>query len=227
MSTEGILSGTSIKRALSEGQIVVDPYREDRVNPYSYDLTLGRKVSVYSRVTYGTFSKIREQGVTGEDLQPWACSNPNIPLEGLAFHPSGHLDAAIQNEVRSHELEPGEAFFLRPGIGYLMHTEERVWTDSFVPVLDGKSSLARLFASAHVTAGYGEANFNGQWTLEVVVTHPLIVYAGMRFCQMRFHTIAGDKDQYDGNYQGKDAVGPVPSKSWKQIEDDGLLKGKR
>lgn len=211
MGNSGVLSGSAIKTAIKKGQIVVDPFREERVNPYSYDLTLGRKVAVYRAVTSGSFAKTWANEPRGQSLKP---------------NPSGMLDASAKNEVLEYELEEKEPFLLHPGIGYLMHTEERVWTDSFVPVLDGKSSIGRLFAAVHVTAGYGEANFNGQWTLEVIVTHPLLVYPGMRCCQMRFHTISGAKDQYSGNYTGNDAVGPIPSKAWKQIEDDGLLKGK-
>lgn len=224
MDNAGILSGSAIKEFVEAGRIKIDPFREDRLNPGSYDLTLGRKVAVYRTVTCGDFGKVRPDGVFGEGLYSNSAGNPNRPVPGRKLVPNGYLDAAIDNDILSHELEPGEAIFLRPGIGYLMHTEERVWTDSFVPVLDGKSSIGRLFAVMHVTAGYGDANFSGQYTLEVVVTHPVILYAGMRCCQIRFHTIVGRKDQYDGNYKGEDARGPVASKAWKQIKDDGLLE---
>ncbi len=226
MGNHGVLSGSAIERFRGEGRICIEPYQKERLNPGSYDLALGRKIAVYKSVTDGDFGKCRPEGITGEMLRPRTCRNPNQPVPGRTFTPNGFLDAAIDNETLTHELEPGEAFFLWPGIGYLMHTEETVWTDMFVPVVDGKSSVGRLFAAAHVTAGYGEANFNGQYTLEVIVTQPLVVYAGMRFCQIRFHTISGLADQYNGNYVGKDAMGPVASKTWKQIQDDGLLEKK-
>ena len=88
-----------------------------------------------------------------------------------------------------------------------------------VPVLDGKSSLARLFVSVHATAGYGDAGFDGQYTLEVTVTHPIVVFAGMRIAQIRFHTMHGEVGKlYSGNYTGETSKGAVASRAYKQFE---------
>lgn len=127
-------------------------------------------------------------------------------------------------------------FLLQPGRLYLMHTVERVWTESFVPVLDGKSSVGRLGIHVHVTAGYGDPGFDGQYTLEVVAHQYVVVYPGMRFCQMRFHEISGAHESYRamGNYRGELAAGPVPSQVWRQFEkmtdaelDAGMLQSSR
>lgn len=81
---------------------------------------------------------------------------------------------------------------LEPRKLYLLHTAERVSTKAFVPVLDGKSSIGRLGICIHLTAGYGDPGFDGQYTLEVTCVIPVRIYAGMRFCQMRFHTMVGE-----------------------------------
>jgi len=89
-----------------------------------------------------------------------------------------------------------------------------------VPVIDGKSSIGRLFIAMHITAGYGDTGFNGQYTLEVTAVHPVIVYPGMRFCQMRFHTTVGEVLDYancDSHYTGANAMGPVASQAYKQF----------
>lgn len=128
------------------------------------------------------------------------------------------LDARKDNATKLWYFDE-EGLLLHPGELYLMHTVERVCTRKYVPVLDGKSSIGRLGVMVHVTAGYGDPGFDGQYTLEVVVVHPVRVYAGMRFCQMRFHLLEGEMVDYSirGNYVGKAANGPVPSKSWKQF----------
>ena len=117
-------------------------------------------------------------------------------------------------------MEDDTGFILMPGVGYLMHTHEKIHTDKYVPILDGKSSIGRLFCFVHVTAGYGDPGFDGQYTLEVAVLQPLIVYPGMRFCQIRFHTLVGDVDSYqkNGSYKGELAEGPIPSRSWKMFD---------
>jgi len=99
-----------------------------------------------------------------------------------------------------------------------MHTAERVFSNRFVPVLDGKSSIGRLGICVHLTAGYGDPGFNGQYTLEVTTVYPVRVYPRMRFCQMRFHMIEGEVQQYTGNYTGGSAMGPVASRCWKQFQ---------
>lgn len=200
----GILTGPEIQAAIDRGEIEIDPFDPQRLNPASYDLTLGSKVAVYSAVT--------------------KCNKPayNHHPDGFGIYPRDDqwLDTKVSNPITEHEIRDGEPFYLRPGIGYLMHTKERITTNKYVPVIDGKSSIGRLFAFCHVTAGYGDVGFDGQYTLEVTVIHPLLVYSGMRFCQMRFHTMVGDIESYrsKGNYQGKLAKGPVPSQSWKQFK---------
>ena len=125
------------------------------------------------------------------------------------------LDAKAENATT-----PGKLFehgrILVPGQLYLMHTVEVIGTKDYVTVIDGKSSIGRLGIIVHLTAGYGDPGFFGQYTLEVSVVQPVRVYAGMRFCQARFQTVMGQLAQYDGNY-ANDSRGPVASRSWKQF----------
>lgn len=126
------------------------------------------------------------------------------------------LDAKKDNPtIPGKILDDG--FWLHPGRLYLMHTIEVIGTRDFVIVIDGKSSIGRLGITVHLTAGYGDPGFFGQYTLEVSVIHPVRVYAGMRFCQARFHTVQGELAQYNGNYTN-DARGPVASRSWRQFK---------
>ena len=127
------------------------------------------------------------------------------------------LDCRTESMTRLFEMNPS-GLVLQPGELYLMHTYERVFTNRFVPVLDGKSSIGRLGICVHLTAGYGDPGFNGQYTLEVTTVYPVRVYPRMRFCQMRFHTIEGEVQQYTGNYTGGAAMGPVASRCWKQFQ---------
>jgi len=196
----GVLSGQAIEQAIAEDRIQVDPFDRKYVNPASYDLTLGEEVRIYENVVH---------------------THDMVDQDGSYFKvaPLGILDSRKPNATKSFQIGK-KGWLLKPGIGYLMHTHERVWSDSYVPVLDGKSSIGRLFVTIHVTAGYGDPGFNGQYTLEVIATQPVRVYAGMRFCQVRFHTISGEPVLYKGHYTGKKAMGAIPSRSWEQFEDE-------
>lgn len=235
----GILTGPQICKEVASGRIIIDPWapgqlhcdneaypqacwrKHPRVNSASYDLRLGNKVAVYKEVVgveYGgyRFPDVRPLDEFGSD--PWQVRDGEL----LAPRPRMVLDSKKKQEVVEFEMSPERGFLCKPGIGYLMHNAERIHTMEFVPVLDGKSSVGRLFTTVHVTAGYGDAGFNGQFTLEVTVTHPTIVYPGMLFCQIRFHTQFGDSLDYGskGHYVGAASMGPVASMTWKQFEED-------
>jgi deoxycytidine triphosphate deaminase len=182
-----ILSGPAILMAHALGDIEIDPFQEEMMNPASVDLTLGSQFLMYDVPS-------------------------NYPPH--QFHLE--LDARVENKTTQGVI-PEAGIILRPNVGYLMHTVERVGSRRYVPVLDGKSSMGRLFIQVHATAGYGDPGFFGQWTLEVTVTYPVRVYPGMRIAQMRFHEMVGAVRLYEGNYKG-DATGPIASRAWRQFE---------
>lgn len=204
-----ILTGPEIRKQIKAKTINLSPFRPKQVNPNSYDLRLGCEVGVY---------------------EDWVICNEQLPVtieDGRDFtvNPMGYLDIKNKPRFRKFKIHPQFGWVLKPGIGYLMHTEEVVHSSLFVPVIDGKSSIGRVFISVHETAGFGDIGFNGQFTLEVTVKHPIRVYPGMRFCQIRFHSAQGEIQDYSkapqtqSHYKGRNAKGPVPSMAWKQFED--------
>jgi len=184
----GILSGKEIKSQIKNGDIEISPFDPELVNVASVDLRLGEMVRMYETNNSG-------RGALGRVA----------------------LDCRTEPMTHLFEMNP-TGFVLQPGELYLMHTVERVFSNRFVPVLDGKSSIGRLGICVHLTAGYGDPGFNGQYTLEVTTVYPVRVYPRMRFCQMRFHMIEGEVQQYTGNYTGGAAMGPVASRCWKQFQ---------
>lgn len=215
----GILADSAITKAIKKGDIVVTPYMPEHLNPGSLDLTLGDEVAVYEDwVHCHERSKQRRRPKPGEPLFPEYTYE-----DGFYFKPKPTLiDVKVEPRVRKFKIDPTHGWVLKPGIGYLMHTVERVHSRRFVPVLDGKSSVGRLFIWVHATAGYGEVGFDGQYTLEVMVLHPVRVYPGMRFCQIRFHTtkgkVAQDYQARKSNYTGVQAIGAVPSRLFRQFD---------
>lgn len=121
----------------------------------------------------------------------------------------GHLDTRQQPDAAPLFIHP-EGIVLQPGTLYLGSTVERVSCHGLVPWIDGRSSVGRLGISVHVTAGRGDDGFEGCFTLEITVVHPVRVYAGDRIAQLTFLTTVGERNPYHGRYAGAD--GPEASK---------------
>lgn len=100
---------------------------------------------------------------------------------------------------------------LEPGHFYLGSTLERTECHGLVPILWGKSSLARQSLEIHRTAGFGDLGFRGQWTLEIsVLARVLIPRPRMRVCQIAFAEVRHPEDinlpNYAGRYQDQSGV---------------------
>lgn len=95
----------------------------------------------------------------------------------------------------------------------MSHTLEEVGSDTFVPLLFGRSSVGRLGLFVEITAPIGDIGFHGQWTLMLAPVRPLRVYPGMKIGQIVFFVSTGAVDLYRGKYQ--DATGPQASQCWR------------
>lgn len=136
----------------------------------------------------------------------------------LATYKSRVLDAKKHNEIEHFEI-PEEGFVLEPGTLYLGVTEEYTETHASVPFLEGKSSIGRLGIDIHATAGKGDVGFCNTWTLEISVTMPVRVYAGMPIGQLIYFAVEGDIENYynkkkNAKYNTK-TIKPVESMMWK------------
>lgn len=122
------------------------------------------------------------------------------------------IDAHRRNPTRSLRI-PASGFELQPGELYLGHTQEKVGSDTFVPLLFGRSSVGRLGLFVEITAPIGDIGFHGQWTLMLSSIRRLRVYPGMRIGQIMFFLSVGPVALYQGKYQA--ACGPQASGYWR------------
>jgi len=125
----------------------------------------------------------------------------------------------VRKKVQTAEIIiPEEGMILQPGILYLASTVEYTETLRHVPIIQGKSSLGRLGLFVHITAGFGDVNFKGHWTLELACIQPVKIYPGMKIAQICYHDISempytdyASKEDAKYKDQGKD---PVASKNY-------------
>ena len=172
------LTGKEILRQMELGHIEIDPFDKSRINPNSYNVRLAPELKVY-RPNSTSY-------ITGEKYVV--------------------LDAHAKNETNDLII-PESGLILMPNTLYLGRTVERTYTDKYVPMIDGRSSTGRLGMLIHATAGFGDVGFNGTWTLEIFVIHPLRIFPYDEIGQISFETLEGDASyQYNGRYNNQKAV---------------------
>jgi dCTP deaminase len=126
----------------------------------------------------------------------------------LLVYESDVLDMKKANATKTI-LIPEEGLVLEPNKLYLGRTVEYTSTDHYVPMLEGRSSVGRLGLFIHVTAGFGDVGFHGFWTLEIFCVQPIRIYPNVELCQIYYHSIEGDYDQYtSGKYQNNQGIQP-------------------
>ena len=60
-----------------------------------------------------------------------------------------------------------------------------------------------------MTAGFGDVGFCGFWTLEMFAVAPVRIYPGVPICQIFYHDIRGEFDEYESNkYQHNRDIQP-------------------
>ncbi len=142
-------------------------------------------------------------------------------------HTMSHIDVKQNLEALTDTVETSEddPFILHPGEFVLGSTLERIAIPAnLVGRIEGKSSLGRLGLLIHTTAGFVDAGWDGQLTLEFsnVSSLPITLYPGMRIGQISFIEMTTDADNPYGSgtlgskYQGQQ--GPRPSRYWENFD---------
>jgi dCTP deaminase len=163
--------------------------------------------------------------LTGEEIKSQLGKNIHIdPFDEKQLNPNSYnlrlhdelivyeeivLDVRRPNRYRRHIIPP-EGFVLQPHKLYLARTVERTETHNYVPMLEGRSSIARLGLFVHASAGIGDIGFSGYWTLELVAVHPIRIYPGLPICQILYMSVQGAISEYrsSGKYQNNQDIQP-------------------
>lgn len=112
---------------------------------------------------------------------------------------------------------PEEGYVLQPGELYLGYVNEYTKCGKdLVPCIEGKSSIARLGISVHLTAGFGDVSFSGHFTLEITSVLPVRIYPNMPIAQVYWTMTLGNCEvpyslKPSAKYRNQPAC-PVPSK---------------
>jgi dCTP deaminase len=159
--------------------------------------------------------------IEDDQIQPASVDVRLAPqIRMLRNHTAEYIDPfTAQPELTEVvEVPDGSPFVLHPGEFVLGSTIETIGLpDDVVARVDGKSSLGRWGVLIHATAGFVDAGFHGQITLELsnVATLPVRLWPGMKIGQISFMRLDEPVERPYGHpdlgskYQGQ--VGPVAS----------------
>lgn len=212
-----MLTGPAIRKAVDTGEIKIDPYNWSFAGPNSYDVRLHDEIIVYN-VVGPMFPADDAHPVKDRDGNAFAPSAYYIDEAGKAVRRLNNLDARADNPIERFTVDVEKGAVLVPGVVYLGRTIERIHSDVYASTIHGRSSIGRLGVTVHQTAAFIDVGFDGVVTLEITVTHPVRIYAGMRIAQIAFHPLVGEIELYRGKYQGANAV--EASKLWKDTNEE-------
>lgn len=196
-----ILTKQGILDEIEEGRIEIDPLDVTLFNPNSVNVRLDKTLFVYDVDNSTPLTRMMRK-VLPAALCGW------LPPSEIDLDPS-RLDSPPGREMQI----PEKGLVLLPGRLYLGSTVERTNSPCHVPIYEGRSSMARVGLESHVCAGWGDVGWNGTWTLEIRVTYPTRVYAGMEIGQVGFSAVKGDispygSEEFASRYQHQ--RGPTP-----------------
>jgi len=184
-----ILSGKQILKEMETGNIGITPFNINQLNPNSYNLKLANELLVYD------IPRIENARGFGNEF---------VTTDYTTLQP---LDMHKDNPTRTIRI-PEEGYVLYPGMLYLGKTVEFTETHNFIPCVEGRSSIGRLGINIHITAGLGQVGFAGHFVLEISVVQPVRIYPNSEICQIYYHEIKGEIEEYKGKYQNQtDTVG--------------------
>lgn len=145
------------------------------------------------------------------DIQP---ASVDLHLSGKFLYfaelagPPLSIDGSKSVTDLGYMREVNGDYWLEPGGFVLASTREKVTLGlGHVARIEGKSSIGRMGATAHVTAGFCDPGYSGHPTLEIANLGPVRIplKVGMPIAQLAIEKLLNPVQQgYSGKYQDDD-----------------------
>jgi dCTP deaminase len=141
-----------------------------------------------------------------DNLQP--CSL-DLTLGDKLLIPTSGREYTVHEEVKTFEVAVDD-YKLQPNDFVLASTAEWVNIPAhLVGEITGRSSIARMGLEVHLTAGWIDAGFKGNITLEIVNNSDNVIQLkeGARIAQLVLYKLSSPVEQeYNGKYQNSKGV---------------------
>ncbi len=144
----------------------------------------------------------------------------NLTLnDTLGIYSDPILDMKKENPIQKIKIGE-EGIWFYPGEIYLGRTNEWTETNNLIPMISGRSSMARNGFKISSYGEMGSIGYKGFWHLGVEVVKPILINKNIRCCQIYYLTKDGENNKsYTGPMQNlsKDELGSPLYKSLKKI----------
>ncbi len=186
-----MLSDFEIRNMREMGAVVIEPFREEALNPNSYDLTLGPYVARYK----WRRDSLRPADTTGAD----GFVIEDYRAKGEFKIRAGESMLCHTNEfIGGTSIESGD---YSPAHGKRMPEAVAINTQ-----MRATSTAGRWGLTACRCAGHGDVGYTNRWTLEVQNNspHDIMLPVGAIICQLVFFRVSTPDRTYQrasGNYQ--------------------------
>lgn len=119
---------------------------------------------------------------------------------------NAYLEEVITDKVdRLRRVKiPSNGLLLEPHKVYLAKTVEKVKTNGYIPVLNGRTSLSLLGVSIELTSGYAEDNYDGNFLLSIICTKPTIIYPNIEIGNLTLFESLDYKSETSGMLSGEE-----------------------
>jgi dCTP deaminase len=117
----------------------------------------------------------------------------------LISYNSGILDPKEKPSYKE-VIIPEDGLVMDVGDFMLGHSNERIGSDYYVPIIHGKSGTARMGLFVHVTADLIDIGSHGVSTFQLYATLPVRIYPNSLIAQVSFWVPFGEIDLYKGKY---------------------------
>lgn len=199
-----VLTNEAIQESMLRGDVVIDQFREDRLQTSSYDVSLGEN-----------YWKIQPLGQRGNLF------NPHNPKHVRKLWGTQPLRAKTVDEIRREAAtdeytdddweglrRSDPVIILGPGETILAHTEEFIGgRNNVTTMMKARSSWGRAFLSVCKDAGWGDVGYINRWTMEIennLKHYATVIPVGQPIAQIIFfgtRPIFGRQYEGSGNYQ--------------------------
>lgn len=128
------------------------------------------------------------------------------------------VDASVPPKENYIDI-PEQGYLLKPDRFYLSSTLEKMGSTTCASELYANFSTAACGIFIQTSAPLGHTGAVINWTLEIVVAQPVIVYPGMNIGKICFWENFGESLSYQGRYSGSNDV--VASRLYQDFNSSG------